>query len=511
MSLRSIILNTSLVTVLSAAAKVLGFVREQAMASALGAGALTDAYVVALTIPTVSYAFLSTILLNAFIPVYSGCRARGEHERAARLAQTVAGCTLIASLLIALAGIALAPVLVRVLAPGFPSEVADLTTALTRLLFVGTGIATLGALGGAALNSHGIFSLPAAAPAVQNTLAIAGVVFLTRRLSVWGIAYGTVAGAALGLAVQLGALKRTPLCSVGRVDLGDSAAVQVLRMSVPLVLGAILAQSQTIVEKVLASGLPQGSLSALNYATKLALLPIATVVAAVSTVVFPRLGEQYGRKDCEGLARTVAGATLAVSAIVIPVAFAFAALSVPTIRVAYQRGAFGEESVITAARSLMFYAGWVVFSGISSLFAKVCYAMQDSLTPLVASALNAVITVAAAYVLVRPMAAAGLALAASLGALAGAALLLHFLLRRLEPDVVASMLSSHAKVLTSAAIMALGCVAALRQWPIADGSLSSAARFILIAGGGAAFYVACLAALGVLPLSAISRMVRQRT
>jgi len=297
----SIVLSATVVMVLTLLARVVGFVREQAMASAFGAGALTDAYVLALNVTSFSFTPIVAILASAYLPVYASYRARGDLGGAAAFARTVMVATVGMCLLISAFGVVFSPALVRAIAPGFDAGTKALAARMTSLLFPAAAAAAVGALCTSALNSHRVFGLPALAPVVTNVCALLGLLLLVERLSVIGMAVAMAIGLTAGLVIQLPALRPTGLLTRGPYALSDGSVKLLLQMSGPILLGAATGQVYSIVEKFLASGLEAGSIAALSYAQKIVQLPSSIVVAAIATVMFPRFSDFFSKRDMPGL------------------------------------------------------------------------------------------------------------------------------------------------------------------------------------------------------------------
>ena len=505
----SLVASTSIIVMLLAASRVMGFIREQAFASVFGASSVTDAYVMAQFITVFTFTAASAVVGSAFLPVYAAMRARGEQQEAARFVRSVFVLTLGACAIVSALGMAFAPALVRLFAPGFEADTRQLASGLTAILFPAMAIATLTTLTSASLNAHGIFGLPAASPLLQNALVIAAILLLAGRFSIWGVAAGTVVGALAGLAIHLPALRRTQISAERALDFTADAVRTMLRLSWPILLTSVIGQVSAIVEKVLASGLDEGSLASLNYASKISTLPVTVIAGAICTVMFPRLSELHGTGDREGISHALARSSVAVMAILMPAAVAFGSLSSPIVRVVYQRGAFGEVAVQTTATILVFYAWAVTFQALSMLFTRAFYAMHNSAVPLVVTGVGTVVTVVADVILVESLGAGGLALGPAISAVVGSAALLILLTTRHNIELLSRMISPFLKIVAACVVMRMVSVWMISRLPVTDGGLLSAVRFFVTACTGAGVYGLCIVLLGVLPMADLLALGRR--
>ncbi len=496
----SLIASTSLLVALLTASRVLGFIREQVLASVFGAGSLMDAYVLALTITAFAFTAVSTVVSSAFLPMYGAMKARGEKAEAAQFARSVFALTLAMCIVISVVGMALAPVLVRLFAPGFEPGVAQTASRLAATLFPAMAVTTITALTAASLNAHGVFGLPATSALVQNVFTIVAILLLARYFSIWGVAVGIVIGTVAGLGIQVPALRKTQVLAGRAYDFAGDAIRKMLALSWPILLTSVVSQVYAIVEKALASGLDEGSLAALNYAFKVSNLPVTVIAGAICTVMFPRLSDLHGKADRNGISEALARSAVAILAVLMPAAVAFGSLSGPIVRVVYQRGAFGEAAVQTTATILVFYAWAITFQALCMLLVRAFYAMHNSTVPLMVTGLGATITVVVDVMLVKSMGARGLALGVAAGALASTIVLLVLLTSGQGIQLVSRIISPSFKIAAACAVMRFVSIWTLARLPVTGGGLLSVVRFFVITCTGAGVYGLCLILFGVLPL-----------
>jgi len=151
------------------ASRILGLLREIITAALFGATRQLDAFFVAYTLSNLSRQLLAEGALSAaFVPVFSRVVVEGGREKAAKLARQMTTVLLLAGSTAVAAGIFAAPILVRVMAPGFSGADAQLAVILTRLMFPFLLLVSVAALAMGVLNSLDIFLIPAVSPAHTN-------------------------------------------------------------------------------------------------------------------------------------------------------------------------------------------------------------------------------------------------------------------------------------------------------------------------------------------------------
>ncbi|MFF4654919.1 murein biosynthesis integral membrane protein MurJ [Streptomyces sp. NPDC001381] len=357
---RGFLARAALVTAaLSVAGSLLGLVRDQALARLFGAGSDTDAFLVAWTVPE----FAATLLIEdglafALIPAFSMALARraqgapGDPVRAL-VAGTLPRLTLAFAAIGALLA-AVAPQLVGVLAPGLPDPALAVDcTRLTATCVVSFGLAGYCS---AALRAHRRFVAPAAIYVAYNVGIVTGMFALGGLWGVRSAAAGVAVGGCLMVVVQLPSLlrqlrRRTPDGEAA----GEEARPLDTALLVTVLLFALCRQSQVLIERFLASNLPAGAISHLNYAQKVAQMPMILSVM-VCTVTFPVVARALAEGDTERARNRVERDLSLAACIVLPGTAAVVACAPQIIELLFQRGAFTAEDTAATAGVMRVYA-----------------------------------------------------------------------------------------------------------------------------------------------------------
>ncbi|WP_181807573.1 lipid II flippase MurJ [Streptomyces shenzhenensis] len=344
---------------LSVLGALLGLVRDQALARLFGAGSETDAFLIAWTVPE----FAATLLIEdglafALIPAFSMALARRTQGAPGDPVRSLVATTLPRLSLGFVAVSALtaggAPYLVSALAPGLPDP--RLAVDCTRL--TATCVLTFGLAGycSAALRAHRRFLPPASIYVVYNAGIIASMLLLGPGWGVRSAAAGVAVGGCLMATVQLPSLWRQLR---GRTGAAAGAPAEARPMSLALVatvlLFALCRQSQVLIERFLASTLSAGAISHLNYAQKIAQIPM-TLSLMLCTVTFPLVARAIADGDLER-ARDRVERDLALAACLVLLGAAGVIACAPQIvQVLFQRGAFTAQDTAATAGVLRVYA-----------------------------------------------------------------------------------------------------------------------------------------------------------
>ncbi|MBQ1101150.1 hypothetical protein KBY55_35165 [Streptomyces sp. b94] len=459
-----------LTAVLSVAGSVLGLARDQALARLFGAGSETDAFLVAWTVPE----FAATLLIEdglafALVPMFSLALARRAQGAPGDPVRALVASTLprLAPAFVAVGALTVvcAPQLVRALAPGLP----DHTLAVDCTRLTATCVVSFGLAGycSAALRAHGRFLAPAAIYVAYNTGIITAMFVLGGRWGVRSAAVGVAAGGFLMVAAQLPSLLRQLRRrddGVGRpAGTGDQARPLALALFGTVLLFALCRQSQVLIERFLASGLPSGAISHLNYAQKVAQIPM-TLSLMLCTVTFPVVARAMADGDTERARDRVERDVALAACLVLLGAATVVACAPQMIELLFQRGAFTAADTAATADVMRVYAlGLLGQTVVGALARSYFSAGRASWYPLAAMTAGIAATAGIGARAVAPWGVTGIAAANAAGITVTAALLLAGMgprsvpvrVRRVLGDLVRPVLAAAGATVAGAPVAGL--------------------------------------------------------
>jgi putative peptidoglycan lipid II flippase len=399
--------------------RILGLVRDMVVARFFGAGMAADAFFVAFRIPNLlRRLFAEGSLTIAFIPVFTEYLRQKSQRDAFELARSVLTLLAIALASVTVLGILLAPWIVRVQAFGFGGSGPkyELTVLLTRITFPYIFLVSLVAFFMGILNSLRHFAAPAAAPIFLNLGIIAATVIISPYLSepVIALAVGVLIGGVLQILLQLPWLIQKGVSLSPCWNPGHPAVKKIGLLMLPAIYGSAIYQVNQFIGTLLASFLPQGSVSWLYYADRLMEFPLGVFAIAISTAALPSLSAQAAAKDLVEFRETLSHSVRLTCFITIPAMAGLMSLGQPIIQIFFQRGAFDALSTAMTNKALFCYAvGLWAFSA-NRVLVSAFYAFQNTRTPVKIATIALFANVGFSLLLMGPLKHAGLALATSL-------------------------------------------------------------------------------------------------
>ena len=400
--------------------RLTGFASGIVLAQVLGAGKLADAFFVAFRIPNHFRAIFAEGAFNAaYVPTYTRLRILRGPETAKAFSSQIFTLLLLSQLVLLGVAWLLMPQVVALLAPGYQSDPEKFALAqqMTRITFPYLALIVLVTLHSATLNANRRFAAAAFAPVLLN-LSMIGFLLVAWRFPNAGIAasVGVLVSGFLQLILVMAAARRAGVLEGIAVPRWTPEIKRFFATLGPAVLGSAGVQIAIFADTIIASTLPDGGQSSVNYADRLYQLPIGVIGIAAGTVLLPEMSRRVAEEDFAG-ASLVQNRTMA-AAIALTAPFCAAFLAVPELimRVAFVRGAYAPADALASANVLWAYAFGLMAVVLIRAAVASFQARGDLRTPMIVSLTAVAVNVGLKIFLVRPLGAPGLAFATAAGA-----------------------------------------------------------------------------------------------
>ena len=378
---------------------------------------------------------------SAFIPTFTGLLTQEKRQQAWKLASAIGNLVLLVLTFAAILAAIFAEPLVRyVLAPGFADNPVqfDLTVDLLRVMLPSAVIFGLSGLVMGILNSHQKFFIPALTPALYRLGMIFGVIFLSPKLGIFGLAWGVVIGATLHLVSQLPGLFRLNGQYFPILGLKLPAVREVGLLMAPRLFGVAAVQLNFWVNTRLASSMIEGSVTGIRWGLTIMLMPQAIIAQAVATAALPTFSAQFALGKLDELRGSLAASLRGILFLALPATVGLILLRQPIVALMLEYGNFDERSTQMVSWALLWYAVGLIGHCLVEIFSRSFYALHNTKTPVIvgvfAMALNIGLSIllAARFARIGWLPHGGLALANSLATGLEAAVLWVLMRRRLQ-------------------------------------------------------------------------------
>ena len=460
-SRRHIVSATLVMSIATSISRVSGLIRDVVVARVFGAGVTTDAFFMAFTIPNLLRRFFAEgSLTAAFVPVFSEVFHRRGEEDAQRLANRCVTLLLLVMFVVVGVGLLLSPWIVQGIGYGFGQTEGklELTHQLNLLMFPYIALVSLLALLTGILNVRGHFFLPSLSPLFLNLAMIFGALSLGQLFArpVFGLAAGVLLGGLLQLLLQFPAIFRYRIRL--RLDfrfLHDQHLKQIALLMLPGIAGVAIYQINVVVTRLLASFLPDGSVSYLYYGQRLFEFPQGIFIVSLAQAVLPMMSRQIADGDEQGMCQSLNFSFSLITIMAFPAMIGLALCAKPIFSLFFLGGAFSLTAVDKSAVALICFAPGLLFVGYSRIAAQTFYALKDTRTPVQVSFWTLLVNLVGGLVLMQWLGFAGLAIALTIASIFNAGTLMYLLQKKLQLTFVATLLRQSLTVFLACLPMAL--------------------------------------------------------
>jgi putative peptidoglycan lipid II flippase len=443
---------------LTGVSRVFGLIRESLMSHILGVSALTDAFLVAFKFPNFFRRFFAEGAFNAaFVPLFSQKLAVEGREQAHKTAEQVFSILASALIGLVLLVVIFTPWIIHAMAPGFATtpDRLEMAVTFTRITFPYILFISLAALLSGVLNSFDRFAAAAAAPILLN------IVMILALLSY--LSSETISGNTLAWAVFLAGILQFSWLYLSCRRLGfiirfrlprlTPEVKKVMKLMIPGAIGAGVMNINLFIDMILASLLPQGSITYLYYADRLNQLPLSIFGIAIGTALLPSLSRQIRMEEFDRAHRSQNLALELALQLTLPAAVGLILLSYPIISLLY---GLDQQDTQHTAFALSAFALGIPAYVLTKVFSTSFFARQDTTTPVKIAIGAIIVNFILNLILMRYFAHVGMALATSCSAWLNALCLCLILLHRGWIKVAPSLSSLIFKLCFVCALMGIG-------------------------------------------------------
>ena len=414
-------------------AKGLGFVREMVLANYYGTSYVSDVFVAVQNIPAIIFTLFGTAVTTGFIPLYSELSVKKGKNEADRFANNVFNVFLVLAIVLSLLGMIFSEWLVRIFAGGFSGKTFLLCNKFAKIIIPTSIAIILVYVYNAYLQIEGYFNQNSLMNVPYNVMQILFIAI--------GFYVGNVYILAIGLLIAsysqfayLAVLMKTKTSFKHKfiLKLRDPAIRRILILVGPVFISTGVNQLNTIIDRALASGLTEGSVSALNYSSEVANIVTQVIILSLTTILYPQMTRLFATNEKKSQSDFTEKYISIVTLLVLPLTGLIFIFSKEIIQILFGRGAFDTSTVEFVSRALKIYALGIIGASFRDVLNKVFYSMKNTVIPMVNGVIAVVCNIIMNFALVGQYKYLGLAIATALSSTICTILLFIQLIRKLD-------------------------------------------------------------------------------
>lgn len=439
------------ITILS---KILGFGRELTLSYFYGVSSITDAYLIADTIPSVIFGFIGIGISTGYIPMYSKINQTEGSREAGKYTNNLINILLVLCTIICVFGAVFTMPLVKIFASGFEGETLELAVKFTRISLVGIYFTGSIHIFNGFLQIYDNYVIPALIGFPMNFLTILFIALSTKG-NIMLLAIGIVVAAASQLLLVLPFVYKKGYRYKPLLNIKDKHIKQMIYIALPVIVGSSVNRINMLVDRTIASRVVEGGITALNYADKINNFAQGIFVVSITTALYPAISKMVAENNIDGLKESVSESINSVSLLIIPTTIGVMIFAKQIVTLLFGRGQFDENALTMTTAALFFYAIGMIGFGMSQVLSRAFYSMQDMRTPTINAVITLVLNLILNITLSRFMGIGGLALGTSISAIFGTVLLFISLRKKIGAFGMKEITISFIKIIGASLVMGL--------------------------------------------------------
>lgn len=423
--------NWGLVGLLTFLSRIVGYLRDVVVAYFFGASYQTDAFYVAFRIPNLlRRLFAEGSITVAFVPVFTEYLNNG-YDEAKKALNSIFTVLFFTVSIIAVLGIILSPLIVKLFAYGFDEKTFELAVRLNRIMFPYIVFISIAALSMGILNTLRHFFAPAFSPVLFNIVIIATIAALYNVFEnpIKALAVGVLIGGVIQLAINIPFLIRHNFLFRFSANFRHPAVWSLLVLVAPQLFGLAVYNFNILVNTQYASFMPDGTITYLYFSERLIEFPLGVIAVSIATVMLPKLSSEAANNNFDVFRKDYMLSLRMMLYILVPSLFGLIALRVPLCTVLFQRGEFTDAEVLNTAKAVLGYAIGLWAIGGIRITVPAFYALKDTKTPVMIAFVAFIVNIIFGYTLglYFGLHQLGLALSSSISATINFVLLFYIL------------------------------------------------------------------------------------
>ena len=441
-----------IVIIFNLTSKLFAFFRELSLAYFFGVSALTDAYIVAFSIPTVIFGIIGSGLLNGYIPIYNQIKGNSNELMAKKFTNNFTNIMLLLCLIVFIVGFFFSPVLVKIFSYGFDSKTLDLASFFTKTSLLSIFPIMLVSIFSGYLQLNDKFFAVAFIGVPTNLLYIFGTYIAYKNNSFILLIFFTCFALLFQFLFLCPFIFETGYRHNFKINIHDKNLQQLLTLSIPIILGTSLEQINILIDRTVASSLGVGAITILNYSGKLNGAILSLSIIAILNILFPKFSSLVSENNVGELREQVKYIINMIFIFAFPIMFVIITLNKEVSIFIFGRGNLDEDSVLAIAKCLSFYSICFVGLCLRDLSTKIFYSFKNSKTPVINSSIGIILNIILNLIFSKYLGVSGIALATSISTLF-ISIILFYNLRRYNIYLEKSNLIILFKVLLASTFM----------------------------------------------------------
>lgn len=438
-----------IITIIS---KISGLLRDLFLTYFFGVSAISDAYIISLTIPNIIFGFIGAGLAASYIPMLTSVEHKEGNSKADEFTSNLTNIMLVLIFIVFVLCQMNVESIIRFIGLGFNDDTMKMAITLTRYSLIGIFTTFLISIFSGYLQVKGNYIVPSLIGLPMNIIVIASIA-LSSKGNINILGFGTAIAFVSQFLLLLPFIIRKQFKHSKIIDIRDGNIKAMLITAVPVIIGTSVNRINVLVDRMIATKVTVGGVSALNYADELNSFVQAIFVISIATAMYPMISKMVAEDNIQGLKNSLKRVIGSVNIIVVPITIGTLLYNNEIVNLVFGRGAFDITAIDLTAQALFYYAFGMLGFGLRGILIRVFYSIKDTKTPVINASIGVLINIILNVILSKFLGIGGLALATSIAATFTTVLMIVSLRKKIGPFGLSQLLVSFLKVLLASILM----------------------------------------------------------
>lgn len=398
--------------------KFISFFRDMELANKLGAGMLSDVFLASSSVLMLFTSFVRSPFAASYLPIATDYYIKEDKTTQGEFFGTIYGAAIVAGVIFCVFEFVFITPITELIVPGF-SSVAKYS--LQQIVCIQLPVLLMSfvlAVNTSNLKLLGKFGVSEISEVFAPCICIVYMVFCSKDVSINILSACVVGGYFIAAISQCAVMYRAGIRPKINFKFKNCKGLtSVIYAMLPFMLAATSREINTIVDKVIGSKLPTGSITILSYASKMTVTEVGLIATAISVVIFSQMARLNAENDVEGLGETISSGIKFVNTLLIPLSIGTIVLSENIIQVLFGHGEFDSANVKVTASVMCIYAIGMMGAGMQDVLMRAMHATKHRKFPASMSIVMVICNVILNILLYKPLGIYGLAIATSIATL----------------------------------------------------------------------------------------------
>lgn len=431
--------------------KILGFIREISISFAYGVSEFTDVYFLSLGIPAIFYNIIVLGLSSSYISINNTLINKEGEIEVKKYNSKIIKCSIIFGLILSILGLLFSGLISNIFSTNMKEYYSNMLVNSLRIIFLSLSTSGISAILTGYLNNNGKYNYPLIGGILSNIIIISSI-FLSKKFGFIFLIFGALIGImSQALVLLISSINNGFNINFSKLSI-DKNVNDTFKMALPIFFSVAVTELNYFVDKYIASLFQTGSISLINFSTRLYLFFNSLLIVPVVTIIYPKLSKLLNKKLNSSVKKVLDNGLRLGVILIIPTMFFIIFFSEEVVNFIFNRGEFNKDNVIIVSKILSIYILSLFPVLISEILNKILYSNQNTRTSLLITMFTICINIIISYISSKMIGIVGIAIGTTISNYIGGFIYFYILIKNNKINIFSNNIIFIIKVIVCSTV-----------------------------------------------------------